>query len=83
MKSSNGATSRWPFSLAFRLAPMNKFLSDTPSASRALCICQAPTIQKSDTHESSSCSIDRLSKLVSKLAWADQECPIGKWPKLV
>ncbi|HTM54977.1 MAG TPA: hypothetical protein VL175_13170 [Pirellulales bacterium] len=25
---------------------------------------------------------DRLPKFVSKLAWADQECPVGKWPKL-
>jgi hypothetical protein len=24
---------------------------------------------------------DRLPKFVSKLAWADQECPIGKWGK--
>lgn len=25
---------------------------------------------------------DRLPKFVSKLAWADQQCPVGKWPKL-
>jgi len=25
---------------------------------------------------------DRLPKFVSKLAWADQECPMGRWPRI-
>ena len=28
------------------------------------------------------CSISTKSKFLNKLAWADQECPIGKWPKI-
>ncbi len=34
------------------------------------------------THETCGCSITKLEKFVSKLAWADQECPLGKWPKI-
>lgn len=28
------------------------------------------------------CNIENKSKFLNKLAWADQECPIGKWPKI-
>ena len=28
------------------------------------------------------CNIEKKSKFLNKLAWADQECPIGKWPKI-
>lgn len=28
------------------------------------------------------CAISTKSKFLNKLAWADQECPIGKWPKI-
>ncbi len=35
------------------------------------------------THESCGCPVIRMEKYVSKLAWADQECPLGKWPKLI
>ena len=27
------------------------------------------------------CSISNKSKFMNKLAWADQECPLGKWSK--
>lgn len=27
------------------------------------------------------CSISNKSKFMNKLAWADQECPVGKWSK--
>lgn len=27
------------------------------------------------------CPISRAKKFISKLAWADQECPVGKWGK--
>lgn len=27
------------------------------------------------------CSISNKSKFMNKLAWADQECPMGKWSK--
>lgn len=28
------------------------------------------------------CNITRKSQFLNKLAWADQECPIGKWNKI-
>lgn len=29
------------------------------------------------------CSISKKSKFLNKLAWADQECPAGKWLKII
>jgi hypothetical protein len=29
------------------------------------------------------CAISNKKRFLNKLAWADQECPIGKWQKLV
>lgn len=29
------------------------------------------------------CSISKKKKFLNKLAWADQECPVGKWKKLI
>jgi hypothetical protein len=29
------------------------------------------------------CAISQKSKFLNKLAWADQECPLGKWQKSV
>lgn len=29
------------------------------------------------------CAISKKSKFLNKLAWADQECPIGKWKKIL
>lgn len=28
------------------------------------------------------CNIERKKKFLNKLAWADQECPVGKWKKI-
>ena len=28
------------------------------------------------------CAISKQSKFLNKLAWADQECPLNKWPKI-
>lgn len=28
------------------------------------------------------CAISTQSKFLNKLAWADQECPVKKWPKI-
>jgi hypothetical protein len=33
------------------------------------------------THESCGCSIQDNLNYLNKIAWADQECPIGKWGK--
>ena len=29
------------------------------------------------------CLISNRKKFLNKLAWADQECPIGKWEKII
>lgn len=29
------------------------------------------------------CNVNRKKVFLNKLAWADQECPIGKWPKII
>jgi hypothetical protein len=29
------------------------------------------------------CNISKKSQFLNKLAWADQECPIGKWNKII
>jgi len=29
------------------------------------------------------CALSTKSKFLNKLAWADQECPVGKWSKLL
>jgi hypothetical protein len=28
------------------------------------------------------CAISKKSKFLNKLAWADQQCPLNKWPKI-
>lgn len=28
------------------------------------------------------CNLSRKKRFLNKLAWADQECPIAKWPRL-
>lgn len=35
------------------------------------------------SHESCGCNISDTKKFLNKLAWAEQECPLGKWPKIV
>ena len=34
------------------------------------------------THEKCGCNVGDKQKFLNKLAWADQECPIGKWGKV-
>ena len=29
------------------------------------------------------CSLSTKSRFLNKLAWADQECPLNKWPKII
>lgn len=33
-------------------------------------------------HETCGCPITQLGRYVSKLAWADQKCPLDKWPAI-
>jgi hypothetical protein len=44
-------------------------------------ICMGCEFYKDDTCSKCGCPLFRTRKFVSKLAWADQECPVGKWGK--
>lgn len=33
-------------------------------------------------HPDCGCTVTREAKFISKLAWRDQKCPLGKWPEL-
>jgi hypothetical protein len=44
-------------------------------------ICQACEFFKNNSCTKCGCPIIRDKKYISKLSWADQECPIGKWTK--
>ena len=46
-------------------------------------ICKTCEFFKDDTCGKCGCPLTRNQQFVSKLAWADQECPIGKWGKEV
>lgn len=42
-------------------------------------ICQGCEFLKNDACSKCGCPVSRDRKFVSKLAWADQSCPEGKW----
>lgn len=44
-------------------------------------ICRECEFFKDDTCGKCGCPLTRNQQFVSKLAWADQECPVGKWGK--
>lgn len=44
-------------------------------------ICTACEFLQNHTCSKCGCPISRTKQFISKLAWADQECPIGKWKK--
>lgn len=46
-------------------------------------ICRKCEFFKDDTCGKCGCPLTRNQQFVSKLAWADQECPVGKWGKEV
>lgn len=46
-------------------------------------ICRQCEFFKDDTCGKCGCPLTRNQQFVSKLAWADQECPVGKWGKEV
>lgn len=81
--------------LNFTAAAIGHAIAGFPSCTddqiqERLTICRAcehfiPDQKKPDIGGCSQCGCpasDRLPKFVSKLAWADQECPVGKWPKI-
>lgn len=45
-------------------------------------ICLSCEFFKDDTCSKCGCPLIRTKQFVSKLAWADQECPVGKWGKI-
>jgi len=45
-------------------------------------ICLGCEFFKDDTCSKCGCPLVRTKQFVSKLAWADQECPVGKWGKI-
>lgn len=60
-------------------APM---ASDEEVASR-YAICSQCEFLVNDSCAKCGCGISRIRGYVSKLSWADQECPVGKWGKAV
>lgn len=44
-------------------------------------ICLTCEYYKDDTCQKCGCPLIRNKQFVSKLAWSDQECPVGKWGK--
>lgn len=44
-------------------------------------ICQGCDFFKDNACQKCGCPISRAKKYVSKLSWADSECPVGKWGK--
>lgn len=51
-----------------------------------LAICKACPLYNQEaeicTHEKCGCGVGRQQKFLNKLAWADQECPDGRWKRL-
>lgn len=45
-------------------------------------ICLGCEFFSDDTCTKCGCPLIRNKQFVSKLAWADQECPVGKWGKI-
>lgn len=45
-------------------------------------ICLGCGFFKDDTCSKCGCPLIRTKQFVSKLSWADQECPVGKWGKI-
>lgn len=43
--------------------------------------CEEFDLVKSQCSECG-CNINKKSQFLNKLAWADQECPLGKWSKI-
>lgn len=57
-----------------------KLCTDEQIAKR-LDICKGCEYYQNETCTKCGCPLVRHRKYISKLAWAEQECPIGKWGK--
>jgi hypothetical protein len=56
-------------------------MCDSEEISRRHDICLACEHLKNDACTLCGCPISRTARYVSKLSWADSECPAGKWGK--
>ena len=68
----------------FATATAQHIAAGMPTASdeeilRRWTICQGCEFLKNDACSKCGCPVARDRKFVSKLAWADQSCPVGKW----
>jgi hypothetical protein len=68
----------------FAVASAKHVAAGMPMASdeeilRRWTICQGCEFLKNDACSKCGCPVARDRKFVSKLAWADQSCPVGKW----
>lgn len=81
----------------FSVAAIGHLLSGCPTCSQEQIdaryeICQACPLYRPDkhnpnvgicTHPKCGCGVSREQQFLSKLAWLDQSCPLGKWPPIV
>lgn len=68
----------------FAQAAVSHVASGMPRASdeeieRRFAICQGCEFYKDNACQKCGCPVNREKKLISKLAWADQKCPVGHW----
>lgn len=68
----------------FAKAAMDHVKAGMPIASdeeieKRFSICQTCEFLKNNACTKCGCPVNREKKFISKLAWADQKCPIGKW----
>jgi hypothetical protein len=68
----------------FTVAAIGHAMKGNPTCSQEqiderLEICQACEFFASNSCQKCGCSVSRDAKYLNKLAWADQECPVGKW----
>lgn len=68
----------------FVMAAVKHVTKGMPRASdeeiaRRFAICLGCEFYKSNSCTKCGCPVYREKKFISKLAWADQSCPVGKW----
>lgn len=71
----------------FAVAAASHIAAGAPMASgeeiaRRYAICSQCEFLVNDSCAKCGCGISSIRGYVSKLSWADQECPIGKWGKI-
>lgn len=70
----------------FAVAAAGHIAAGVPMASddeiaRRYAICAQCEFLVNDSCAKCGCGVSRIRGYVSKLSWADQECPVGKWGK--